>query len=342
MLRFLATRILQAIPVLIVMSIITFAIIQAPPGDYGDFIRANMIVQGNASPEAASAAAEAYREANGLNDPMIVQYGRWVWGIVAHGDFGMSYAYNKPVSEVVMQRLPATIAIALTCHILASLCGISFGILAAVRQYTWVDTVLSFISFLGMTIPRFLLALIILYLLAYKLNVQEIGSFYSSKFGGQPYWLGFLDFNWAKLGNLIQHIWPVIAVATIGGLAYNMRVMRANLLDTLNAQYVETARAKGLGEGAVILRHAVPNALHPLIAYQGVVLPYMLTGEIEVAIVFGLATIGPAIVGSMAIGDVYVTATLLLVLGATLIIGNIIADVLLVALDPRIRVGADA
>lgn len=342
MLRFLATRILQAIPVLIVMSIITFAIIQAPPGDYGDFIRANMIVQGNASPEAASAAAEAYREANGLNDPMIVQYGRWVWGIVAHGDFGMSYAYNKPVSEVVMQRLPATIAIALTCHILASLFGISFGILAAVRQYTWVDTILSFISFLGMTIPRFLLALIILYLLAYKLNVQEIGSFYSSKFGGQPYWLGFMDFNWAKLGNLIQHIWPVIVVATIGGLAYNMRVMRANLLDTLNAQYVETARAKGLGEGAVILRHAVPNALHPLIAYQGVVLPYMLTGEIEVAIVFGLATIGPAIVGSMAIGDVYVTATLLLVLGATLIIGNIIADVLLVALDPRIRVGADA
>lgn len=342
MLRFLATRILQSVPVLMVMSIITFTIIQAPPGDYGDFIRTNMMVQGNASPEAATAAAEAYREANGLNDPMIVQYGRWVWGIVTHGDFGMSYAYNKPVSEVVMQRLPATIAIALTCHLLASFLGISFGILAAVKQYTWVDTVLSFVSFLGMTVPRFLLALIILYILAYKLNVQEIGSFYSSKFGGQPYWLGFLDFNWAKLGNLLQHIWPVILVATIGGLAYNMRVMRANLLDTLNAQYVETARAKGLGEGAVILRHAVPNALHPLIAYQGVVLPYMLTGEIEVAIVFGLATIGPAIVGSMAIGDVYVTATLLLVLGATLIIGNIIADLLLAVLDPRIRVGADA
>ncbi len=342
MLRFLVTRILQSIPVLMVMSIITFAIIQAPPGDYGDFIRANMIVQGGATPEAATAAANAYREANGLNDPMVLQYGRWIWGIVAHGDFGQSYAYNKPVLDVVMQRLPATIAIALTCHLLASLLGISFGILAAVKQYTWVDTVLSFISFLGMTIPRFLLALIILYVLAYKLNVQEIGSFYSSKFGGQAYWLGLLDFNWAKLWNLIQHVWPVILVATIGGLAYNMRVMRANLLDTLNAQYVETARAKGLGEGAVILRHAVPNALHPLIAYQGVVLPYMLTGEIEVAIVFGLATIGPAIVGSMAIGDVYVTATLLLVLGATLIIGNIIADLLLVALDPRIRVGAEA
>ncbi len=339
MLRFLGIRLMQAIPVLLVMSIITFTIIQAPPGDYGDFIRTNMIVQGNATVEAADRAANAYRLEHGLNDPMVLQYGRWIWGIVSRGDFGQSYLYNKPVSEVIMARLPKTIIIALTCHILASFFGIGFGILAATRQYSWVDTVLSFVSFLGMTVPRFLMALIILYLLAYKLNVQEIGSFYSSKFGGQVFWLGWFDFNWAKLWNLIQHVWPVIAVATIGGLAYNMRVMRANLLDTLNMQYIETARAKGLGEGAVIMRHAVPNALHPLVAYQGVVLPYMLTGEIEVAIVFGLATIGPAIVGSMAIGDVFVTASLLLVLGATLIIGNIIADLLLVWLDPRIRVG---
>lgn len=342
MLRFLIVRILQSIPVLLVMSMITFAIIQAPPGDYGDFIRTNMMVQGNATSEAASAAADAYREAHGLNDPMIVQYFRWLWGIITRGDFGQSYFYNKPVSEVIAQRLPVTIAIALTCHILATFIGIGFGILAAIRQYTWVDTFLSFIAFLGMTIPRFLMALIILYILAYRLNVQEIGSFYSSKFGGQPYWLGWFQFNWAKFWNLLQHIWPVIAVATIGGLAYNMRVMRANLLDTLNAQYIETARAKGLTEGSVIMRHAVPNAIHPLVARQGVVLPYMLTGEVEVAIVFGLATIGPAIVGSMGIGDVYVTATILLVLGATLIVGNILADLLLVALDPRIRVGADA
>ncbi len=342
MLRFLGIRLLQAFPVLLVMSLVTFMIIQAPPGDYGDFIRTNMIVQGNATQEAANAAAEKYREEHGLNDPLALQYVNWIWGIVTRADFGQSYAYNKPVLDILLQRLPPTLAIALTCHILASSIGIGFGILAATRQYTWVDTLLSFLSFLGMTIPRFLLALILLYLLAYKLNVQEIGSFYSSKFGGQPYWLGWFDFNFAKLWNLIQHVWPVIAVATFGGLAYNMRVMRANLLDTLNAQYVETARAKGLGEGAVVLRHAVPNALHPLVAYQGVVLPYMLTGEIEVAIVFGLATIGPAIVGSMNIGDVYVTATLLLVLGATLIIGNIIADLLLAALDPRIRVGGDA
>jgi peptide/nickel transport system permease protein len=342
MLRFLSIRILQAIPVLAVMSMITFVIIQAPPGDYGDFIRTNMITQGNATLEAANRAAEEYRASHGLNDPLVVQYFRWVWGILSRGDFGQSYFYNKPVADVVAQRLPPTIAIALTCHFLASLLGISFGILAATRQYSWIDTGLSLIAFLGMTIPRFLLALIILYVLAYKLDVQEIGSFYSSRFGGQPWWEGWFDYNWGKLWNLIQHVWPVIAVATIGGLAYNMRVMRANLLDTLNMQYVETARAKGLPESAVILRHAVPNALHPLVAYQGVVLPYMLTGEIEVAIVFGLATVGPAIVGSMGIGDTYVTATLLLVLGATLIIGNILSDLLLAVLDPRIRVGGDA
>ncbi|MEJ1992056.1 MAG: ABC transporter permease [Maritimibacter sp.] len=339
MLRFLAIRIGQAVPVLMVMSIIIFAIINAPPGDYADFVRSNMIGQGGASAAAASAAAEEYRVRYGLNDPLVMQYFRWIWGILSGGDFGHSFFYNKPVAEVVGERLPATIAIALTCHFFASLLGISFGILAATRQYSWVDTILSFVSFLGMTIPRFLLALIILYLLAFKLNVQELGSFFSSRYGGQDWWQGPLDFNWAKFWNLVQHVWPVVLIATFGGLAYNMRVMRGNLLDTLNAQYVESARAKGLSEGAVILKHAVPNALHPLVAYQGVILPYMMTGEIEVAIVFGLATVGPAIVGSMGIGDVYVTATLLLVLGTTLIIGNIIADLLLALLDPRIRVG---
>ena len=342
MLRFVIIRVLQAIPVLLIMSMITFAIIQAPPGDYGDYVRNMMILQGNASIAAAETAAEAYREANGLNDPMVVQYFRWISGIIFRGDFGHSFFYNRPVADVMWDRLPATIGIALTCHILATLIGVGFGILAATRQYSWIDTVLSFVSFLGMTVPRFLLALIILYVLAFKLNVQELGAFYSSRFGGQDYWLGWFDFNWSKLWNLIQHIWPVIFIATFGGLAYNMRVMRANLLDTLNSQYVETARAKGLPESAVIMRHAVPNALHPLVAYQGVVLPYMLTGEIEVAIVFALATVGPAIVSSMGIGDVYVTATLLLVLGATLIVGNIIADLLLAVLDPRIRVGNDA
>ncbi|MDB5612559.1 MAG: transporter permease [Devosia sp.] len=335
MLKFVTFRLLGAIPLLLLLSIVTFAIIQAPPGDYGDYIRAMAVNQGGATFEQAEIQANLYREANGLNDPMLVQYFRWITGILTRFDFGHSFYYNKDVGQVISERLPATIILALVCHLLASLLGIGLGIIAATRQYSWVDTGLGIISFLGMTIPRFLLAIIILYVLVFRMNVSEVGMFFSARFGGAPW-------SWDKFVNLMTHIWPVIFIATFGGLAYNMRVMRANLLDVLNSQYVETARAKGLPESAVIMKHAVPNALHPLIAYQGVVLPYMLTGEIEVAIVFGLATVGPAIVGSMGVGDVYVTASFMLVLAATLIIGNIISDVLLVALDPRVRLGGGA
>ncbi|KKC37375.1 ABC transporter permease [Devosia epidermidihirudinis] len=332
MIRFLLSRILSAIPILILLSIVTFAIIQAPPGDYGDYIRTMAINQGGASFAAANAQAEAYRAANGLNDPLPQQYINWLWGILTRFDFGHSLYFNKPVGAVVAERLPATIMLALTCHILASALGIGMGIVAATRQYSWVDTLFGFISFLGMTIPRFLLAIVIMYVLVFRMGVQDVGNFFSARYGGAPW-------SWDKFVDLVKHVWPVIAIATFGGLAYNMRVMRANLLDVLNAQYVETARAKGLSRGAVVMKHAVPNALHPLIAYQGVALPYMLTGEIEVAIVFGLATVGPAITGSMAVGDVWVTATFMLVLATTLIIGNIISDVMLALVDPRIRLG---
>jgi peptide/nickel transport system permease protein len=332
MLRFLVMRVLSALPILLLLSIVTFAIIKAPPGDYGDYIKSMLMSQGGATSEQAQIQADAYRASHGLNDPLPIQYLNWLTGIVTRFDFGQSLFYNKPVGDVVAERLPRTILLALTCHFLASAIGITLGIIAATRQYSWIDTLFGFISFLGMTVPRFLLALIIIYFLAFRLNVQEIGSFFSAKYGGAPW-------SWDKFVDLVKHVWPVIFIATFGGLAYNMRVMRANLLDVLNSQYIETARAKGLSQAAIIMKHAVPNALHPLVAYQGVVLPYMLTGEVEVAIVFGLATVGPAIVGSLGVGDVWVTATFMLVLATTLIIGNIIADLLLVALDPRIRLG---
>jgi len=330
MLRFLTTRILAAIPLLLVLSVVTFGIIKAQPGDYGDYLKSMLMSQGHVSDVDAQVQADAYRAAHGLNAPVPLQYVNWLVGIVTRFDFGQSLYYNKPVGDVVAERLPRTLLLALTCHILATAIGITLGIVAATRQYSWIDTLFGVVSFLGMTVPRFLLAIIIIYLLAFKLNVQEIGSFFSARYGGAPW-------SWGKFVDLVQHVWPVVFIATFGGLAYNMRVMRANLLDVLNAQYVETARAKGLPQSAVILKHAVPNALHPLVAYQGVVLPYMLTGEVEVAIVFGLATVGPAIVGSLGVGDVWVTATFMLVLATTLIVGNIISDMLLALLDPRIR-----
>ena len=330
MLRFLTIRVASAIPVLLILSVVTFAIIQAPPGDYADYIRSQLMNQGGASFEQAEAQAQAYRVEHGLDQPLVVQYFNWIGGIVTRGDFGYSFYYNKPVADVVGERLPRTIALALVCHIFASVLGIASGIWAATRQYSWVDNLLSTIAFLGMTIPRFLMALILVYLMVFHFDVSEIGSFFSPQYGGAPW-------SWGKFVDLVSHVWPVVAIAVFGGLAYNMRVMRGNLLDTLNAQYVETARAKGLSEGAVIMRHAVPNAVHPLVMYQGVVLPYMLSGEIETAIIFALPTVGPAIVGSMAVGDVYVTATFMMVLAATLIVGNIIADMLLAMLDPRVR-----
>jgi len=336
MFRFVAMRILGAIPVLLVLSVVTFGIIKAQPGDYADYLKSMLMSQGNVSDDAAQKQADAYREQHGLNLPVPIQYVNWIGGIVTRFDFGQSMYYNRPVGDVVQERLSRTVLLALTCHILASIFGITLGIVAATRQYSWVDTLFGIVSFLGMTIPRFLLAIIIIYILAFKLNVQEIGSFFSARYGGAPW-------SWDKFVDLVRHVWPVVFIATFGGLAYNMRVMRANLLDVLNAQYVETARAKGLRQSAVILKHAVPNALHPLIAYQGVVLPYMMQGEIEAAIVFGLPTVGPAIVGSLGVGDVWVTATFMLVLAATLLIGNIISDVLLALLDPRVRLsGATA
>ena len=330
MLRFLLMRIASAIPVLAILSLVTFTIIQAPPGDYADYIRSQLINQGGASFAEADAQAQAYRVEHGLDKPLPVQYLNWISGIITRGDFGYSLYYNKPVADVVGERLPRTLLLALVCHIFASVLVIGFGIWAATSQYSWIDSLLSGISFLGMTVPRFLMALIIVYLMVFHFNVSEIGSFFSPQYGGAPW-------SWGKFVDLVHHVWPVVAIATFGGLAYNMRVMRGNLLDTLNAQYVETAKAKGLSGSAVVMRHAVPNALHPLVMYQGVVLPYMLTGEIETAIIFSLPTVGPAIVGSMAVGDVYVTATFMMVLSATLIVGNIIADMLLAMLDPRVR-----
>jgi peptide/nickel transport system permease protein len=335
MLRFIATRILAALPVLLVLSVVTFAIIKAQPGDYADYLKSMLMSQGHVSDVDAQAQADAYRAAHGLNAPLPQQYINWLTGIVTRFDFGDSLLYNRPVGAIVAERLPRTLLLALTCHILASGIGIALGIVAATRQYSWVDTLFGVISFLGMTVPRFLLAIIIVYLLAFRLNVQEIGSFFSAKYGAAPW-------SWDKFVDLVKHVWPVVLIATFGGLAYNMRVMRGNLLDVLNAQYIETARAKGLSPAAVVMRHAVPNALHPLIAYQGVALPYMLTGEVEVAIVFGLATVGPAIVGSLAVGDVWVTATFMLVLAATLLVGNIISDIMLALLDPRVRLGGSA
>jgi len=330
MLIYIFKRILAAIPLLAVLSLIAFILIQLPPGDYADQIKTQAMTMSGLSENEAQILADDYRQRLGLDQPLIVQYLSWIKGIVTEGDFGLSFAYNKPISELVMNRLPMTLFIALICHLGATLLGAGLGILAASRQYSWVDNLATLFAFIGMTTPRFVLALIMLYVLVFKLGSDNVAALFSPEFALAPW-------SFAKVIDLFEHIWPVIFVAVFGGLAQNLRVMRSNMLDVMQAQYIETAKAKGLSSRRVLFKHAVPNALHPLVMYQGVALPYMITGELEVAIVFALPTVGPMIIESMQVQDTYVVATFMMLLACTLVVGNIIADILLAALDPRVR-----
>jgi len=312
------------------VSIITFTLIKLPSGDYADYAASMARSQGGLTYDQSLIYADQIRERLGLNLPLPFQYLHWIGAIILHGDFGQSFAYNKPVLAVLGDRFWRTLGIAATCHLLATLIGVSLGIVGAVYQHRWGDRIASTIAFLGMTIPRFFMALIILYWLAFVVGSQYLGSIYSSQFI-------FAPFSFAKVWDLLKHVWPIIFVATFGGLAYNMRVVRGNLLDVLRQPYIEAARAKGLPARTVVLKHALPNALHPLVMYQGVAMPYMLSGELEVAIILGVPTVGPLMLDSLYRGDVWVTATIFLGLSTILVVANLLADILLSVLDPRIR-----
>lgn len=330
MFGFIVKRVLAAIPLLLVLSMISFFLIQVPPGDYADRLKSQAISMSSMSEVDAQKLADAYRETHGLNDPLPIQYVRWIKGIVTEGDFGTSYFYNKPISELIMDRLPMTLLIALMCHFGSTVLGSLLGIYVATRQYSFMDTLVTVFAFIGMTTPRFVLALITLYYLVFVAGSSNVGSLFSPEFTVAPWSL-------AKFGDLLVHIWPVLAVAIFGGMATNLRVMRSNMLDVMQAQYIETARAKGLSPMKVLFKHTVPNALHPLVMFQGVALPYMIAGELEIAIVFALPTVGPMIVQGMNNQDIFVVCSFMMLLAATLVIGNLIADILLAVLDPRVR-----
>ncbi len=329
MLKFIVVRILSAIPVLIGISLVSFIIIQLPPGDFASSFKANLLNAGIPEKE-AERQAQAIRVQYGLDQPIIIQYERWIGNIITKGQFGYSFAYNRDVGDLIAERLPRTLALAIASHLISTLIGVFLGIYGATHKYSLGDTASTVLAFLGTSIPRFFLALLILYWLAFSVGSQNFTSFNSPQFAFAPW-------SWGKFVDTLGHVWPVIVIAGFGGVAQNMRVMRGNLLDTLNMQYVTTARSKGLSETAVIYRHAVPNALHPIIMYQGTVLPYMLAGELEAAIVLGLPTLAPMFYGSLLNQDIYVSGGFLLIYGVLLVLGNLIADVCLSLLDPRIR-----
>jgi peptide/nickel transport system permease protein len=319
----------MSIPVLWVISVIVFVVIQLPPGDYMSAVQAQMQSLGGLTEEEAAKVAEQLRRVYGLDKPLYVQYFVWVKNIVTKGDFGFSFQYRKPVAEVIWERLGWTLLIASLCHLVSTFVGILIGIYSATHQYGIGDNVATFFAFVGLSIPSFFLALIAMYILAVKVGVEPGGLF------SQQYM--FAPWSWGKFLDLLRHIWIPVAIVGFAGTARNMRVMRANLLDILNLPYVLTARSKGLKEREVIYKHAVVNALHPIIMYQGMVLPFMIQGEIVASTVLNVPTAGPMFYNALVAQDMYLAGSFLLLVAVVLVIGNLLADIILAWIDPRIR-----
>jgi len=329
MLNYIIRRIVIAIFLLIGIGIVSFIVIKLPPGDFASRYQQYLLDRGSPMEE-AQRAAQNMREQMGLDQPMAVQFFTWVKGMVTEGKFGYSFAYRKDVGELVAERAPKTILLALLCHLISTVVGVGLGIFVAPRKYGFWDNFWSVISFIFTSVPRFSIAIIIMYLVVIVFKGPSLSSFFSPEYVVAPW-------SWDRIVDMFKHIWPVLIIVGLGGVARNMRVMRANLLDVLGVQYVQTARAKGLKESTVIMKHAVPNALHTIVAYQGTVLPYMMQGEIEAAIVLGLPTMGPLFYESLVNQDIYISGSLLLLYGALILAGNLLADIFLAVLDPRIR-----
>ena len=328
---FFFKRIIVAIPLLIGISIVSFAIIQAVPGDFVDTWIANTSAQTGKSYDELLPQAQAMRERLGLDQPMIIQYVSWLKNIVFSGDFGMSFKQNRPVTEVIGTRLPRTLLLAIITMVVSQLIGIWLGIYAATNQYKLGDSIATLIAFLGIVIPKFVISLVILYFLAIVWHSPYIGAVNSPQYILQEGWT--LDKFW----DFLKHVWPVLLVSIWAGQAYTTRMMRGNLLDVMNMQYIETARAKGLSRKKVLFKHAVPNALHPVIMNLGTRFDYMIKGEIEIAIVLGIPTLGPLILSSVGDRDMYVVAAIFMMVAVLLVLGNLLADLILALLDPRVR-----
>ena len=337
MIGYILRRLLVSIFVVIGIAIVSFIVIQLPPGDYADGYKAFLINQGGATEAQAEEQANLFRVRYGLDKSLPLQFVDWIWGMVTKGSFGFSFAYKRDVGELIAERAPRTLLLAVLAHLVSTVVGIAIGMYVAPRQYSFADNISAFFSFVLAALPRFWIALALLFFLVFTLEVEHVTAFNSPQYAVQPWFTGDLSDTWWKFVDLMQHIWPVVFIAGLGGVARNLRVMRGNMLDELNAQYVTTARSKGLTERKVMSRHAVPNALHPIIMYQGTVLPYMLQGELQASIILGLPTLGTLLLTSLRSEDVYISASVLLIYGALLVAGNLIADICLAVLDPRIR-----
>ena len=261
---------------------------------------------------------------------MVIQYATWVISGLS-GDFGISFEYRRPVVEVIGDRLWLTVAVALAAVLFVWAMALPIGIYSAVKQYSVGDYVVTFVGFLGLAVPNFLLALVVMYL-SFRYLGANVGGLFSSEYVTAPWSFGkFLD--------LLGHLWvPAIILGTAGTAAL-IRIMRANLLDELSKPYVVAAKARGLGKWGVILKYPVRVALNPFISTIGYVLPYIVSGSIVVAIVLSLPTVGPLLLRALVAQDMYLAGTIIMLIGAMTVIGTLLSDLLLLWIDPRIRFG---
>jgi peptide/nickel transport system permease protein len=326
MVAYIIKRIVLMIPTLIGISMIAFMIIQLPPGDYLTSLLASMRDSGQVVDEAQMA---RMREIYGLDDPIWLQYWKWISGILLRGDFGWSFEWARPVSELIWERMGATLMISVASLLFVWSVSLPIGIYSAVRRHSIGDHVFTFFGFLGLAIPNFILALTLMYL-SYRYFGQSVGGLYSPEFVGAP-------MSWAKMLDLLGHLWiPIIVIGTSGTAAL-IRILRANLTDELNKPYVVTARAKGLPEHQVILQYPVRIALNPFVSAIGWVLPELISGVTITAIVLNLPAAGPLLLRALVSQDMYLAGSFILLMGVLTLVGMLVSDILLALLDPRIR-----
>jgi peptide/nickel transport system permease protein len=325
MLAFIVRRFLLAFLTMWVISILSFVIIQLPPGDFVTTYIAMLSASGSS---VSAGEADALRELYGLNSPFYVQYAKWMVRILA-GDFGVSMEWNRPVTEVIGDRLWLTMLISFAALMLTWGLALPIGIYSAVRQYSIGDYFFTLIGFIGLAVPNFLLALVIMYL-AFRFLGANVGGLFSTEFEVAPW-------SWAKAWDLIKHLPLPAAILALAGTAQLIRIMRANLLDELRRPYVVTARAKGLKESRVILKYPVRAALNPFASTIAYLFPYLVSGSVIISIVLSLPTVGPLLVRSLISQDMFLAGTIVLLLGVLTVIGTFISDLLLMWIDPRLR-----
>jgi len=325
LLAFVAQRLAFGLMTLCVISILAFVIIQAPPGDFVDTYIANLSASGSA---VSAAEAEALRDLYGLDQPIWVQYFKWISRVLA-GDFGESMEWRRPVSEVIGDRLWMTVLISFFALILTWGIALPIGIISAVRQYSVADYAFTFISFIGLAIPNFLLALVVMYL-AFRYFGANVGGLFSAEYELAPW-------SWGKAWDLAKRLPLPAVILALAGTAQLVRIMRANLLDELRKPYVVTARAKGLPERRVIVKYPVRAALNPFASTIAYLFPYLVSGSVIISIVLSLPTVGPLLVKSLIAQDMFLAGTIILLLGALTVVGTFISDLVLMWIDPRLR-----